>query len=363
MVSNAVNNTGTIESINGTLTLSGSLQNSAGGLITVDAGSKVLVSSGLASNYGIINLIGGSYDNNSHALTNYSEISGYGTLRTGGLTNHGSITLTGAVSTINGNLTNAADGTVNVSYNPVTFTGAMINNGYFKITGTTVTYAGSFSNNGTYLSDPATNNFASLAIGPAGLLEGGVGDQFKVTGSFANSGDIDLGGSSTMLVGNGAGTLTQSGGTLELGTSASLTSGLVQINGGILLADGPGALTTSSLVYDSSAASTYQGKLAGAGNSLTLDNPAALLVLTGSNTFGGGTFVTSGELLVQNTYSLQDGSNLTVGDGSSFSSIMPASNGEQIAPPAIAAVPEPGTILLVAGFGLLLILSRRQLVG
>src|SRR5208282_3073833 len=89
LVSNAVNNTGTIESIDGTLTLSGSLQNSAGGLLTADAGSKLLVSSGLAANKGTINLTGGVFDNNSFALSNSGQISGYGTLRSGGLTNHG----------------------------------------------------------------------------------------------------------------------------------------------------------------------------------------------------------------------------------------------------------------------------------
>ena len=46
------------------------------------------------------------------------------------------------------------------------------------------------------------------------MLFGGVGDQFFVTGSFTNSGDIDLGGSCTMLVGNGVGTLVQKAGTL-----------------------------------------------------------------------------------------------------------------------------------------------------
>ena len=47
-----------------------------------------------------------------------------------------------------------------------------------------------------------------------------------VTGSFTNSGDIDMGGSSLLVVGNGSGTLSQSAGTLELGGSATLTAGL-----------------------------------------------------------------------------------------------------------------------------------------
>ena len=107
-----VNNTGTgtIESMNGTLALSGPLANNAGGLLTADAGSKFLVSSGLAANLGTINLTGGVFDNNSFALSNSGQISGYGTLRTGGLTNHAAIALTGGTSTVNGLVSTNASG-------------------------------------------------------------------------------------------------------------------------------------------------------------------------------------------------------------------------------------------------------------
>ena len=108
VVASAVNNVGTIEPINGTLVFSGSVQNSAAGLIQPTAGSQITVSLGLAANYGTINLTGGVFDNNSFALSNSGEISGYGTLRTGGLTNHATITLTGATSTVNGPVTNAS---------------------------------------------------------------------------------------------------------------------------------------------------------------------------------------------------------------------------------------------------------------
>ena len=184
LVSNAVINNGTIESTGGNLTLADSTQNNSGGLMSVDSGSSLVIAAGLAVNLGTINLTGGVFDNNSFALANSSQISGYGTLRTGGLTNSGRISLTGAVSTVNGPVTNATSGTVNVSYNPATFTGNVVNNGYFKITATTVTYAAAFTNNGTYLSDPASNYFASLAVGPTGLLQGGIGDEFFVTGPF-----------------------------------------------------------------------------------------------------------------------------------------------------------------------------------
>ena len=208
LVTSAVNNTGTIESIDGTLTFSGSLLNAPGGFVTTDAGSKLLVSSGLAANLGTINLTGGIFDNNSFALSNSGQISGYGILRTGGLTNHGTIDLTGATSTVNGPVTNASGGSISIAYNPAIFTGAVTNNGYVKITSTTATWAGGFTNNGTYISDPAVSYFSDLAVGPSGLLQGGVSDKFVVTGPLlSNAGQIDLGGTSVMAVENGAGLL------------------------------------------------------------------------------------------------------------------------------------------------------------
>jgi autotransporter-associated beta strand protein len=337
----------TIEPINGTLVFSGSLQNGAAGLIQPLTGSQITVSLGLAANYGTINLMGGVFDNNSFALNNAGEIAGYGTLRTGGLTNHATITLTGAVSTVNGPVTNASGGSISVSYNPAIFTGAVVNNGFVKTTGTTVTWAGGFTNNATYLSDPAVNYFSSLANDAGGLVKGGNGDQFFVTGPLTNAGQIDLGGSSQMAVNNGAGLLTQTGGQLEIGTGAALSAGTVAINGGTILADGPGGSITANLLYASSSASTYQGVLAGSGDSLSVNNASAVLVLSGSgNSYTGGTTVTSGELIVGNPGGIADGTPLSVGSNI-------AAFGAAVVPPANAAaavmpVPEPSTLALLA---------------
>jgi hypothetical protein len=363
VVASPVNNagTGTIESINGTLTLFGPLVNNAGGLLTAGAGSKLLVSSGLAANLGTINLAGGIFDNNSFALSNSGEISGYGTFRSGGLTNHSLVTLTGATSTVNGPVINASGGSISVSYNPAIFTGSATNNGFIKSTSTTVTWAGGLTNNGTYLSDPAANYFSTLANAATGLVKGGVGDTFFVTGPATNAGDIDLGGSSTMLVGNGAGTLTQTAGSLELGTNATLSAGTVEINGGTLLAGGPAATITSSLIYASSAASTYQGILTGAGNSLTLDNPAALLILSGSsNSYTGGTVVATGTLEITSAGAIPDGTSLTVGAGGTLI-FDPSAAGSPVSDSAAAAaVPEPGTLALLTSGVLLAVLAARR---
>ena len=269
------------------------------------------------------------------ALSNSGEITGYGTFRSGGLTNYSAVTFTGATSTVNGPVTNASAGTINISYNPAIFTGNVINNGFVKSTSTTVTWAGGFTNNGTYHSDPAQNYFSSLANGASGLVLGGAGDGFFVTGPLAtNAGDIDLGGTSTMVVDNGSGALSQTSGTLEMGTGATLSAGSVEISGGILLADGLAAMITANLFYSSSSTSTYQGILAGAGNSLTVDGSAAVLVLSGTgNSFTGGTYVEAGTLEVTGAGGTESGTSLSVGgDLAAFGEFVPAGIAAQ--PPA-----------------------------
>ncbi len=69
------------------------------------------------------------------------------------------------------------------------------------------------------------------------------------------------------------------------------------------------------------------------------------LILSGSNTYGGGTLVTAGTLIAANSYSLPYGTSLTVGAGAAsiFGAGAPAVN-----PPATVAVPEPGTLVLLA---------------
>jgi hypothetical protein len=346
-VVNSCNNAGIIEGLGGALIFSGSVQNASGGQISAADGGEVVLTAGLANNYGVISLTGGIFDNNAHPLTNNSQLSGYGTWQTGGLTNMSLISLTGSASTVNGPVTNASAGTINVSYNPAIFTGNVINNGYVKSTSTSVTWAGGFTNNGTYHSDPAQNYFSSLANGPTGLVLGGIGDGFFVTGPLAtNAGWIDLGLSSTMVVDNGTGLLSQTAGTLEMGTGATLSAGTVAINGGILLADGPGGVITANLVYGSSTASTYVGVLAGVGDSLLVSNPFATLVLSGSdNSYSAGTLVAAGELFVTSPGGIESGTALAVGsDLGAFGAVLPAEG----AAASLSPVPEPGTLTIVA---------------
>ncbi|MBU1053128.1 MAG: hypothetical protein KKC46_04765 [Proteobacteria bacterium] len=186
-IGNNVTNSGTIEAMGGTLTMGGTISNTSSGLITASTGNKLLMSRGLTSNDGVINLTGGIFDNNNHTMTNSNQMSGYGTFRTGGLNNQGIITLTGGTTTVNGGVTNQAAGKIEVAYNPAIFTGDVINNGFFKTTDTTVKFAGSYTENGIFLSDPSNNYFYDWIIGETGRVIGGVGDNFFVLRNFINN--------------------------------------------------------------------------------------------------------------------------------------------------------------------------------
>jgi autotransporter-associated beta strand protein len=92
----------------------------------------------------------------------------------------------------------------------------------------------------------------------------------------------------------------------------------------------------------------------GGQRSLTLDGDGSgLLILSGSNTYGGGTIVHAGTLIAASAAALRDGTSLTVGEGAS-SLFAPAVAGPSLAasPAGVVAVPEPGTLmLLVAALG------------
>jgi fibronectin-binding autotransporter adhesin len=166
-------NMGTIEPLGSTLIAGGAIQNTASGLIRIGVNNKLIVSAGLPVNAGIVSLTGGTFDNNGHPLNNSGQVSGWGTLATGGtgLDNNGSITFSGGLTTVNGPVSNENGQTIVVAYNPAIFTGLVTNNGSgtFNIINTTAVFAGGSSGafGGTF-----TNNAASaFAEGGSGAIE------------------------------------------------------------------------------------------------------------------------------------------------------------------------------------------------
>jgi hypothetical protein len=98
------NTTGTVEAVGGTLTLAGTLSNTAGGTLTAAVNNKLLVPAGLATNAGSVALAGGTFDNGGHALQNNGQVSGWGVLRTGGVVNNGKLEFSGTDTSVYGSV-------------------------------------------------------------------------------------------------------------------------------------------------------------------------------------------------------------------------------------------------------------------
>ena len=186
-VSSDVDNSGIIEPVGGTLSLSGAVLNLPAGTISATAGSKVLATGIGGPNEGTISLAGGTFDTGGRPMTNDGLIAGYGVFRSGGLTNNNAVVFSGGTATVNGPVVNALDARMTVAYQPAVFTGNVANYGEFKVTDTTVTFAGTYSEYGTYLSDPAYNCFSDVSVGATGAFIGGAGDRFLVRGDLLSS--------------------------------------------------------------------------------------------------------------------------------------------------------------------------------
>lgn len=213
---------GLVEALGGVLFVGGALQNQAGGLLAAESGNKLVVSQGLATNVGIVNLTGGTFDNNGHPLNNIGQLSGWGVFRTGGtgIDNNGSITFSGGTTTVNGPVTNEGGKTITVAQNNAIFTGMVTNNmnATFTTVNATATFAGGFTNNGSSNfakagdgvveidTAPTLNNASTLSV-TTGTL------RFKVV-------------SGSPTIGTGVGATVSSGATLELaGTVSALANG------------------------------------------------------------------------------------------------------------------------------------------
>ena len=85
-----------------------------------------------------------------------------------------------------------------------------------------------------------------------------------------------------------------------------------------------------------------------------------MLVLSGSNTYSGGTVISAGTLVATTSTALPDSTSLAVGVGATFifdPSVTgsPVTNGQTLAASPglpVAAVPEPGTLALLGAAGI-----------
>jgi autotransporter-associated beta strand protein len=267
------------------------------------------------------------------------------------------------------------------------------------------------SNNGAATSAQATGILdlrGHVATVTAGSLTLGVGSNTSSggqtgiidfdTGTFTAT-NIALGGKSGAGGGGlGSGVINLSGGAMTVlagsadsfvmataGTIGSAT-GLLNINGGIFTSNvnitkGGGNNTTATITVNGGTLDMEGNAIGGAlaidnlnfqsgglmnvgqidnGSSGLVKTTAGLLTLSGTGSYTAGTTVADGTLLVTNSQAIADGTNLTVGVATMFPAAVVPSPAVSAGPAAVA-VPEPGTIaLLAAGVTFFVVYRRRR---
>ena len=275
----------------GTLTLSGA--NTYGGATTIDAGTLALGSGGsIALSSGLaLAASGARFDISAGGNQTIQDLSGV----VGSTINLGANTLTAGTA------------------NSTSFAGVISGTGALTKQGTgTLTLNG----NNAYTGG-TTVNAGTLQIGnggTSGSIAGDVSD--NATFTFDRSDSITFGG-----VISGTGVLVQMGsGTLTLTADNSYTGGTT-INTGASLQLGNGGTTGSivgnvtdngSLLFNRSDTVTFNAIISGSGN--LAQNGTGTTILSGRNTYSGGTVIDLGTLLVNNAQALGTG-NVTVNGG------------------------------------------------
>ena len=171
-----------------------------------------------------------------------------------------------------------------------------------------------------------------------------------------------LGSANQVPKGSAAGDLVDNG-TFNLDGFSETINGL---SGGGTVNGGSGMPTLT--VGDNNASSTFSGTIENNTGALALTKiGSGTLVLSGTNSYTGGTYVEQGTLYVQNTGTLQDGSSLTVGAGGTFIfdpavSSLALNATSMHAASQINPVPEPASLALlgVAGIAAVALAWRRR---
>lgn len=293
------------------------------------------------------------------------------------------LTVAGSMQTFSGQLQDGAGmmGLTIVAPGGVTLTAANAYSGPTNINGGTlqlgtglanqdgsITGAGGVNNNGLLVYNLFGAQTAAYAIGGSGAVTktgGGTLTLANGANSYAGGTNV-LQGLMVIAPNSGAlpyGPLFVSGGSLDLeGNTAVVTAlgGSSTIGNG---ASGVGNLANLFfLPADPLASSTFSGTIQdggfGGNAPIALQVLNGTLTLTGTGEYSGGTYVEGGTLIATNSEAIEDGSNLYVGNYSfPFGTVVAA--GESAAPASAlpevaqtaAAVPEPGTLALLAAVG------------
>ena len=164
--------------------------------------------------------------------------------------------------------------------------------------------------------------------------------------TISSGGTLDLNHVSQQIASlSGNGSITNSSSLGDTSVLTLMTSGSTTFSGTI-----DGTVAPISLVMSGSGTQVLAGSLLGPGS---LSVNSGTLILSGTNTYTGGTDVAGGTLTVNTSAALPAGTSLTVGAGGTFIFDPSVSGSPVVGSQAVAAVPEPGTLaLLAAGLAL-----------
>lgn len=247
-------NTGTLQANNGTLNLLNSALNNTGGTLSAINGGRINLSNGTVINGGtlstassgaILTAVGTSATLNGVTLSTGAQYIGSNASSTtliGTITNSGTITLSSGGNTtdlvMSGNVTLTGSGSVlmgnNINNRIVGGAGSRLIN----TVGHTIQGGGQIGGQQIAI----TNSGLIIADQPAGMTI-----DPNATGMI-NTGTVRAANGATLdLTGNGGGTFTNTGGTIEAqaGSTVRLINGAV-VTGGTLLTSGTGVITTPS---------------------------------------------------------------------------------------------------------------------
>ena len=286
----------------GTLTLSGS--NSYAGGTTVSAGALLGSTTSLQGT--IVNNASVVF-NQASAGTYAGDMSGSGSLTKTGA---GTLTLSGSNSYAGGTMVSAGV----LQGNTASLQGAITNNASVVFDQASAgTYAGNMSGSGSLTKSGAgvltlsgSNSYRGGTTVSAGVLQG---HSTSLQGAIVNNASVIFDQGSAGIY---AGNMTGSGSLTKIGTGALILSGTNSYGGGTTVSAGSlrgnaaslqGAITNdASVVFDQASTDTYAGNMTGSGSFAKIG--AGALILSGMNTYAGGTTVLAGSLQ-GNTTSLQ----------------------------------------------------------